>query len=74
LLDIVMRRGRIAATRRTGCACWGSRFTMTEAFARKPYERGIAFHELTPAGAPRSTGSFTRNWRPGEWFAKASAS
>jgi aspartate racemase len=41
---------RIAAERRSRVALLGSRFTMTEPFARKPYEeRGIVFHELTPA-------------------------
>jgi aspartate racemase len=40
---------RIAADRRTRIALLGSRFTMTEPFARGPYEaRGIVFHELAP--------------------------
>jgi len=40
---------RIAADRRTRVALLGSRFTMTEPFARGPYEaRGIVFHELSP--------------------------
>jgi aspartate racemase len=40
---------RIVADGRTRVALLGSRFTMTEAFARAPYvERGIVFHELTP--------------------------
>jgi aspartate racemase len=51
LLDIRdATAARIAGDGRTRVAMLGSRFTMTEAFARKPYEeRGIAFHELTPA-------------------------
>jgi aspartate racemase len=41
---------RIAADGRTRIALLGTRFTMTEPFAREPYEaRGIVFQELTPA-------------------------
>lgn len=49
LLDIrEATAARIAADKRTLVALLGSRFTMTEAFARKPYEdRGIVLHELT---------------------------
>jgi aspartate racemase len=40
---------RIAADGRSRVALLGSRFTMTEPFAREPYERrGIVFQELTP--------------------------
>ena len=40
---------RLAADRRSRIALLGTRFTMTEPFARKPYEeRGIIIHELTP--------------------------
>ncbi|QIL02406.1 amino acid racemase [Sphingomonas sinipercae] len=40
---------RLKADGRSRIALLGTRFTMTEAFARAPYEaRGIAFHELTP--------------------------
>jgi aspartate racemase len=40
---------RIAADRRTRVGLLGTRFTMTEPFARGPYEeRGIVIHELTP--------------------------
>jgi len=39
----------IAADRRTRIALLGTRFTMTEAWARSPYEqRGIVIQELTP--------------------------
>ena len=50
LLDIrEATAARIAADGRSRVALLGSRFTMTEPFAREPYEkRGIAFHELTP--------------------------
>ena len=50
LIDIrEVTADRIAADRRTRVALLGSRFTMTEPFARGPYEaRGIVFHELTP--------------------------
>lgn len=50
LLDIrEATAARIAADGRSRVALLGSRFTMTEPFARKPFEdRGIAFHELTP--------------------------
>ena len=49
LLDIrEATAARIAADGRTRVALLGSRFTMTEAFARTPYEdRGIVFQELT---------------------------
>lgn len=41
---------RIVADRRSRIALLGTRFTMTEPFARQPYEeRGIVVHELTPA-------------------------
>ncbi len=41
---------RVGADGRTRIALLGSRFTMTEPFARAPYERrGIVIHELTPA-------------------------
>ncbi len=41
---------RVAADRRTRVALLGSRFTMTESFAREPYEqRGIVIQELTSA-------------------------
>jgi aspartate racemase len=40
---------RLAADRRSRIALLGTRFTMTEPFAREPYEdRGIVVHELTP--------------------------
>ena len=40
---------RIAADRRTRIAMLGTRFTMTEPFARGPYEaQGLVFHELSP--------------------------
>jgi aspartate racemase len=40
---------QVAADGRTRVALLGTRFTMTEAWARGPYEaRGIAIHELTP--------------------------
>ena len=40
---------RIAADGRTRVALLGTRFTMTEPFAREPYEKkGIVIHELTP--------------------------
>ena len=40
---------RIAADGRSRIALLGTRFTMTEPFAREPYERkGIVIHELTP--------------------------
>lgn len=40
---------RIAADGRSRVALLGSRFTMTEPFAREPYEKcGIVFQELTP--------------------------
>ncbi len=39
---------RLVADGRTRIALLGTRFTMTEAFARKPYEaRGIAIHEIS---------------------------
>lgn len=39
----------LVADRRTRIALLGTRFTMTEPFAREPYEaRGIIVHELTP--------------------------
>jgi aspartate racemase len=49
LLDIrEATAARIDADGRTRVALLGSRFTMTEAFARTPYEdRGIVFQELT---------------------------
>ena len=41
--------GKVAADRRTRIALLGTRFTMTEPFAREPYEqRGIVVQELTP--------------------------
>lgn len=41
---------RLSADRITRIALLGTRFTMTEPFAREPYEaRGIVVHELTPA-------------------------
>ncbi|HET7708190.1 MAG TPA: amino acid racemase [Sphingomicrobium sp.] len=41
---------RLVADRRSRIALLGTRFTMTESFAREPYERaGISVHELTPA-------------------------
>jgi len=51
LLDIrEAAAARIAGDGRTRVALLGSRFTMTEPFARAPYEaRGIVFQELTPA-------------------------
>ena len=40
---------RLVADRRSRIALLGTRFTMTEPFAREPYEdRGIIVHELTP--------------------------
>ena len=40
---------RLEADRRTRIALLGTRFTMTERFAREPYEsRGIVIHELAP--------------------------
>lgn len=40
---------RLAADRRTRIALLGTRFTMTEPFARRPYEeRGLVLHELAP--------------------------
>ena len=40
---------RITADRRTRVALLGTRFTMTEPFARQPYEeRGIVIHEIAP--------------------------
>jgi len=40
---------RLIADRRSRIALLGTRFTMTEPFAREPYEeRGIVVHELTP--------------------------
>jgi aspartate racemase len=50
LLDIrEAAAARIVADGRSHIALLGSRFTMTESFAREPYEaRGIVFHELTP--------------------------
>ena len=40
---------RIVADGRTRIALLGTRFTMTEPFARQPYEqRGLVIHELTP--------------------------
>ena len=40
---------RLIADRRTRIALLGTRFTMTEAFARTPYEeRGIVIHEIAP--------------------------
>ena len=40
---------QLTADRRTRIALLGTRFTMTEPFAREPYEeRGIVVHELTP--------------------------
>jgi len=40
---------QLEADRRTRIALLGTRFTMTEPFAREPYEgRGIVIHELTP--------------------------
>lgn len=50
LLDIrEATASRILADGRSRVALLGSRFTMTEPFARKPYEdRGIVFQELTP--------------------------
>ena len=50
LLDIrEATAARIAADGRSRIALLGSRFTMTEPFARKPFEdRGIVFQELTP--------------------------
>jgi aspartate racemase len=51
LLDIrEAAAARVAAEGRTRVALLGSRFTMTEPFARQPYEqRGIVFQDLTPA-------------------------
>ncbi len=41
---------RLAADRRTRIALLGTRFTMTEGFARAPYEaRGIVVQEMTPS-------------------------
>jgi aspartate racemase len=50
LLDIrEATAARVAADGRSRIALLGSRFTMTEPFAREPYEkRGIVFQELTP--------------------------
>ena len=50
LIDIrVTTAERLAAERRSRIALLGTRFTMTEPFAREPYEqRGIIVHELTP--------------------------
>ncbi len=50
LLDIrEATAARIAAEGRSRIALLGNRFTMTEPFARKPFEdRGIVFQELTP--------------------------
>jgi aspartate racemase len=50
LLDIrEAAAARVQADGRTRIALLGSRFTMTEPFAREPYEkRGIVFQELTP--------------------------
>ncbi|HVF38001.1 MAG TPA: amino acid racemase [Sphingomicrobium sp.] len=50
LLDIrEATAARLVADRHTRIALLGTRFTMTEAFARGPYERsGIVIHELTP--------------------------
>ena len=50
LIDIrEVTAARVAADRRTRVALLGSRFTMTEPFAREPYEaRGIVFQELPP--------------------------
>jgi aspartate racemase len=40
---------RLVLDRRSRIALLGTRFTMTEPFARQPYEqRGIVIHELTP--------------------------
>jgi aspartate racemase len=40
---------QLVADRRTRVALLGTRFTMTEAFAREPYEeRGIVIHEVSP--------------------------
>ena len=40
---------RLVADRRTRVALLGTRFTMTEPFAREPYEaRGIVIHEVAP--------------------------
>jgi aspartate racemase len=50
LIDIrEVTADRLAADRRSRIALLGTRFTMTEAFARGSYEqRGIVVHELTP--------------------------
>ena len=50
LLDVrKITAERIAADGRTRIALLGTRFTMTEPFARGPYEeRGIVIHELAP--------------------------
>ncbi|NUS99548.1 MAG: amino acid racemase [Sphingomonas sp.] len=50
LIDIrEVTAARVAGDRRTRIALLGSRFTMTEPFAREPYEaRGIVFQELSP--------------------------
>jgi aspartate racemase len=50
LIDIrEVTADRIVADRRTRVALLGTRFTMTEPFARQPYEeRGIVIHEITP--------------------------
>ena len=50
LIDIrEVTADRLTADRRTRIALLGTRFTMTESFAREPYEqRGIVVHELAP--------------------------
>jgi aspartate racemase len=50
LIDIrEVTADRLLADRRSRIALLGTRFTMTEPFAREPYEhRGIVVHELTP--------------------------
>ena len=50
LLDIrEATADRLVADRRTRIALLGTRFTMTEAFARVPYEgRGIVIHDVAP--------------------------
>jgi aspartate racemase len=50
LIDIrEVTAGQVIADQRTRVALLGTRFTMTEPFAREPYEeRGIVIQELTP--------------------------
>jgi len=50
LIDVRMvTADRIAGDGRTRIALLGTRFTMTEPFARQPYqERGLVIHELAP--------------------------